>query len=122
LIETSCFAQERHGPHDAVSEMIGGVSEGDKTTRWRYARSFRREQEDGDAEEVQRHLDEMADSGWELVSANAVQYLMIRTEPETSFPGPIPIVMSTAVMRHYFYWRMPVGDDAPSERRAAGRT
>lgn len=67
-----------------------------------------RELEDGDTDAINKHLDQWAEAGWELVSANAVQYLTVKSDEVGSFPGPLAMTYSLSAMRHYFYWRKGV--------------
>jgi hypothetical protein len=72
---------------------------------WRYQYTWMRDHEEGDRETIVQHLEDWASAGWELVSANAVQHLAVRTDVGVAFGGPAPQVHSSSVMRHYFYWR-----------------
>ena len=86
------------------------MADGRVERRWRYRSTWMRESEDGDGEAIEKHLDQWADAGWELVSANAVQYLMVKSAEAPALPGLMAMTYSTAVMRHYFYWRRIVED------------
>ena len=85
----------------------------DTAERWQYRHTWMRDQpehRDEDRDLIHQHLDEWSAGGWELVSANAVQHLLIRTDDNPAgplFPGH---VSSSSVMRHYFYWRKRVSD------------
>jgi hypothetical protein len=75
--------------------------------RWQYRHTWVPEPDDDQSFwKVEAHMAEYAVAGWELVSANAVQFMFVRT----AGPGPIPGAASTSVIRHYFYWRKPAGD------------
>ena len=69
--------------------------------RWSYRASWLAPAEGEDALAlVNEHLEQWAKSGWELVSANAVQMLFIGPTPN------VPFTSSSAYhMRHCFYWR-----------------
>jgi hypothetical protein len=75
---------------------------------WRYRTTWVRESEDGDREAIDKHLSELAEAGWELVNANAVQFLMVQSQQVATYAGAVAMTYSTAVMRHYFYWKKRV--------------
>lgn len=70
--------------------------------RYRYRAAWRRDCEPEDEAAIQGHLDEMVAAGWELVSANAVQWLEIETTPKYRDMD----THSTSFARHCFYWRI----------------
>lgn len=83
---------------------------GPTAPRWRYRTTcisvFERSDEErtADKERTNKHLDQWADAGWELISANAVQMLLIH--PGSSGSATLQ-TYSSYYMRHYFYWRKP---------------
>jgi hypothetical protein len=70
--------------------------------RWHYRTSWARVSEEGDEARMQKHLENWAAVGWELLSANAVQILSMHSE---RFSQVAPSTFSTYVIHHYFYWR-----------------
>lgn len=73
--------------------------------RWDYDATWIRS-ESGDG--VRAHLDRRADAGWELVSANTVQF----------FLPPDDRRVITNVIRYYFFWRRPFDPSTEQMRRA----
>jgi hypothetical protein len=79
------------------------------TAGWRYRTTAMRDSEEGDKETIEEHLDQWAKAGWELVSANAVQFVIVKSDEVVSFPGRSYPTYSTSEMRHYFYWKKRAG-------------
>jgi hypothetical protein len=74
--------------------------------KWLYRTTWKRDRDDAaDRESLEKHLDEMAGWGWELVSANAVQCLTIGADEIPGFGVTTTKPYSTFFIRHYFYWR-----------------
>jgi hypothetical protein len=73
--------------------------------RWDYDSTWIRS-ESGDG--VRAHLDKQADAGWELVSANTIQF----------FLPPDDRRIITNVIRYYFFWKRPFDPSTKQKRRA----
>jgi hypothetical protein len=73
--------------------------------RWDYDSTWIHS-ESGDG--VRAHLDQRADAGWELVSANTIQF----------FLPPDDRRVITNVIRYYFFWRRPFAPSTKQKRRA----
>jgi hypothetical protein len=58
-----------------------------------------------DERAIESHLDQWAKAGWELISANAVQWLEIGT----THTHATSTTFSSSALRHFFYWRKRVG-------------
>lgn len=56
---------------------------------------------------MRAHLDERADAGWELVSANTIQFFLPPDERR----------VITNVIRYYFFWRRPYDPSAKQQQR-----
>lgn len=74
--------------------LVTAKADDPKHRRWDYDSTWIRS-ETGD--DVRAHLDKRADAGWELVSANTIQY----------FLPPDDRHVITHVIRYYFFWRRP---------------
>jgi hypothetical protein len=90
-----CWEVEHRAPK-------AGPSKPQPEGEWHYRTSWARVSEEGDEARMQKHLDNWAAAGWELLSANAVQMLSIHSE---AFSQVGTSTFSSSVIRHYFYWR-----------------
>jgi len=74
--------------------------------RWDYDSTWIRSENGGAV--VRAHLNERADIGWELVSANTIQF----------FLPPDDHRVITNVIRYYFFWRRPFDPSIKQKQRA----